>query len=43
MYNAALLDGHLFSFIPPNCTTISDLGAYMHNSTPYIEIKKDYM
>jgi hypothetical protein len=42
-YNAALLDGHLFSFIPPNCTTISDLGAYMHNSMPYIEIKDGYM
>ena len=40
---SALLDGHLFSFIPSTCTTISDLGTYMHNSTPHIEIRAGYM
>ena len=43
MFNVTLPDGQLFSFIPPNCTTISDLGAYVHNSTPYIEIGTGFM
>ena len=36
-------DRNLFSFIPTSCSTISDLGIYMHNSMPYIQIHDGFM